>query len=226
MQINVSYDQNPSSLPAGLVNAVSYAVNCLDTLLTANVTIILHVGYGEVDGMNLGPGALGESYVDNYVSASYSSVRSALLSQGAPGASSLPANSPLSGFLYMSPAERRPWARDAAASANYYVGFSSAARNTQLHAQRDADSSDQDCFGGVVEHATSAGPGLVDQRPTLLMDLFHYSSAAVHSVSTGLGQHRLLLDQHEPRLVEQTIRTTAIHRCCSSALRLRRRMGS
>jgi hypothetical protein len=76
MQINVSYDQNASSLPAGFISAVNYAVNNFDTLFTANVTITLHVGYGEIGPNNtpLGSGALGESSVLTYVAASYSSV--------------------------------------------------------------------------------------------------------------------------------------------------------
>ena len=47
MQINVSYDQNPSSLPAGFVCAINYVVNYFDTLFSANVTITLQVGYGK-----------------------------------------------------------------------------------------------------------------------------------------------------------------------------------
>ena len=138
MQINVSYDQNQSSLPAGFVNAVSYAVNYLDSLLTANVTITLHVGYGEIAGSSLEPGALGESVFTQYAVANYSDVRNALLAQGAPGASSLPANPPLSGTLLMSPAEAQAMGVGSAATANYYVGLQRHPRHIQLRPQRTA----------------------------------------------------------------------------------------
>jgi NAD(P)-dependent dehydrogenase (short-subunit alcohol dehydrogenase family) len=105
LQINVTFDQNQNSLPAGFVAAVNFVVNYYDNLFTNNTTINIHVGFGEISGQALGSGALGESYAAQYVLASYSSVRNALLAQGAPGASTLPSSSPLAGSLYLAQAE-------------------------------------------------------------------------------------------------------------------------
>ena len=66
MQINVSFDQNQSSLPSGFVTAVNYVVSYFDTLFTNNVTLNIHVGYGEIDGQSLASNALGESYAPQY----------------------------------------------------------------------------------------------------------------------------------------------------------------
>src|ERR1700686_3303949 len=97
MQINVTFDLNKSSLPAGFIAAVTYAVNYLDQVFTNPVRINIYLGYGESCPPPYTPlpsNALGESYAPNYVNESYSSVRSALLAQHAPGASTLPSSSP------------------------------------------------------------------------------------------------------------------------------------
>lgn len=189
MQINVSYDQNPNTLPTGFVNAVNYVVNYLDTTFVANVTITLHVGYGEVAGTALSSGTLGESYVDNYVSASYSSVRNALLAQGAPGASTLPATSPLQGTLYMSPAEAQALGVGSAASANYYVGFNSTP-GVFSYTPNATPASNQYYFVGVLEHEITEDLGrvsLINYQPHYYdtMDLFRYASPGLRSTSPG-----------------------------------------
>jgi hypothetical protein len=69
-------------------------VNYLDKLFTNPISITIHVGYGEVDGFQLGSNALGESYYAVSEPETYSAVVSALKAENAPGASTLPANSP------------------------------------------------------------------------------------------------------------------------------------
>jgi hypothetical protein len=48
MQINITYDQDPSTLPAGFTDAVNYAVQQFDTTFTNNITLNISVGYGEL----------------------------------------------------------------------------------------------------------------------------------------------------------------------------------
>jgi hypothetical protein len=111
MNINVSFDQSVASLPSGFVTAVNYVVNYFDNLFTNAVTINVAVGYGEIERQALASNALGESlpgingqagyvYLENYAQA-----RSALLAQNAPGASTLPSNSPVPGSLAVTSAE-------------------------------------------------------------------------------------------------------------------------
>src|SRR5207244_3826685 len=116
------FDQNTSSLPAGFVAAIEFVVNYYDSVFTNNAIINIHVGFGEIAGQALASGALGESSA-SYVMASYTSVRNALLAQGAPGASTLPSSAPLSGSLYMPQAEAQALGLTSAVS-NSYVGFS------------------------------------------------------------------------------------------------------
>ncbi|HJU10594.1 MAG TPA: hypothetical protein VJ728_06945, partial [Candidatus Binataceae bacterium] len=89
MEINLTYLQNQNSLPAGFVQDVNYVVGYLDSLFPTNVTLNIDVGF-----QNLGANILGESEASQYITASYSAVRSALQAEGAPGAAGLPASSP------------------------------------------------------------------------------------------------------------------------------------
>ncbi len=187
MQIDVSFDQSQSSLPAGFVSAVDYVVNTFDTLFTANVTINIDVGYGEIAGQALGANALGESYAPSYFLENYSSVRSALLAQGAPGAATLPATSPLSGTLYMPQAEAQALGLTSAVSTNY-VGFSSSLPFS--YAPNTTPASNQWYFIGVVEHEFTEVMGrvsLIDGQPSYYstMDLFRYLAAGTRDLTTG-----------------------------------------
>src|SRR5579863_3363931 len=174
MQINVTFDQSTSSLPAGFVNAINYVVNYYDSLFTNNVTINLHVGFGEIDGQTLASGALGESEAANYVSASYSSVRNALIGKNAPGASTLPGSQPLSGQLYLSQAEAQALGLSSAVSTNY-VGFSSVYPFS--YAANVTPSSSEFYFIGVAEHEISEDMGrvsLLDGQPSYYSPLDLY----------------------------------------------------
>src|SRR5262249_50030078 len=80
MLINVIYDQNPNTLPVGFTTVVAAVVQFFETEFTNPITINLHVGYGEIQGMPLFPGALGESVPLLYfIPSSYFLVRAALL---------------------------------------------------------------------------------------------------------------------------------------------------
>ena len=187
MQINVSFDQSQSSLPSGFVTAVNYVVSYFDTLFTNNVTINIHVGYGEIAGQSLAANALGESYAPQYLQESYSSVRTALQGQGAPGAATLPSSSPLSGSLYMPQAEAQAMGLTSAVSTSY-VGFSSALPLS--YTPNATPASNQYYFVGVIEHEFTEVMGRVsligdqpyDYSP---MDLFRYSSPGVRSLGPG-----------------------------------------
>jgi hypothetical protein len=187
MQINVTFDQSISSLPAGFVNAIDYVVNYYDTLFTNNVAINLDVGYGEIDGQALASGALGESEAANYVPESYSSVRNALIGKDAPGASTLPVSQPLLGQLYLSQAEAQALGLTSAISTNY-VGFSSI--YPLSYAANLTPPSNEFYFIGIAEHEISEDMGrvsLLDGQPDYYspLDLFRYTSSGVRDTSTG-----------------------------------------
>src|ERR1043165_3791705 len=108
MNLNISFDQATSSLPAGFVTAVNYVVNLFNNLFTANVTINIAVGYGEVNGTALNSTNLGQSQWFFGPGYTYSQARSALQTAGDPGASTLPVSDPTSGkILDMSRAQEK-----------------------------------------------------------------------------------------------------------------------
>jgi hypothetical protein len=124
MQINVSFDASVANAPAAFVTAVNYVVNLLDTTFTNNVTININVGYGTIAGQAMDAGALGETMITQYASASYNSVLSVLQAEGAPGASQLPSSAPLPGTVYMPQSEAQALGLSNVVSTSY-VGFSS-----------------------------------------------------------------------------------------------------
>lgn len=188
MQINVTFDQSASSLPAGFVAAINYVVNYFDNLFTNSVTINIDVGYGEIAGHTLASNSLGESEW-NLVSANYGSIRSALLAQGAPGASTLPSSSLLAGNPFMPLAEAQALGLSPSnGSLAGYVGFSSSLPFS--YSATTTPASNQYYFIGVAEHEISEVMGrlsLLSDQPYDYspMDLYRYTAAGVRDVTTG-----------------------------------------
>jgi VCBS repeat-containing protein len=196
MNINVSFDQSTSSLPSGFVAAVNYVVNYFDSLFTNPITISIAVGYGEIDGQTLSSNALGESesgingqpgyvYIEDY-----SQTRSALLSQNAPGASTLPSSSPASGSLAMPSAEARALGLYSSNSGvDGWVGFDSSP-GVFSYSINSAPPSGEYYFVGVVEHEFTEVMGrasFLDSAPNYygLIDLYRYSAPGARQLGTG-----------------------------------------
>ena len=186
MQINVTFDQSVSSLPTGFVSAVNYVVNYFDSLFSNSCTINVCVGWGEVGGSTLSGGALGESETF-LVGKNYSSVKSALLGQNAPGASTLPSTAPLAGTLTMPTAEAKALGFSSSGTIDGYVGFSNSVSWDYTTATPSAN---QFYLIGTIEHEITEVMGrmsMVDSQPSSysLMDLYRYSAPGVRSTSVG-----------------------------------------
>ena len=186
MQINVTFDQSVSSLPTGFVSAVNYVVNYFDSLFSNSCTITICVGWGEVGGSTLSGGALGESETF-LVGKNYSSVKSALLGQNAPGASTLPSAAPLAGTLTMPTAEAKALGFSSSGTIDGYVGFSNSVSWDYTTATPSAN---QFYLIGTIEHEFTEVMGrmsMVDSQPSSysLMDLYRYSAPGVRSTSVG-----------------------------------------
>src|SRR5262249_41371501 len=134
MNIIVSFDQSPATLPPGLPSVISSVLTLYQSQFTDNITFNLHVGFGEVHGSALGPGALGQSFwfLNSY---SYTALRNALVADqksndDATALGNVPATDPLGGT-------HTYWAAQVQAKAlgllsnsvvvDTYVGFSSTA---------------------------------------------------------------------------------------------------
>ena len=183
MQIDVTYAQSVSSLPSGFVTDINYVVNYLDSLFPNNVTLNIEVSY-----QNLGSGILGESEASQYVSESYSAVRSALQAEGAPGAATLPASSPLpTSTLSMSIAEAQ--ALGLAASSGIQDGEVFFTNQYQWsYSQTATPGANQFYFIGVVEHEITEVMGRVSldgDGGYSPMDLYRYSAPGVRDTTTG-----------------------------------------
>ena len=214
MQIDVIYDQSSSSLPAGFVSAINDAVAFLDSEFTNPVTITIDVGYGEIggpDGGSLGPGDLGESNWPVEEPETYSAVRNALIAQDAPGATTLPVNSPFgSDQLYISPPEALALGLPLSGGTlpmkggtqiDGYVGFATESSLEASGASWDFASggtvpSDEYYFIGVVEHEITEDMGrvsLLDQPDPntgqltdyAVTDLYRYLSAGERDLTEG-----------------------------------------
>ncbi len=196
MQIDVTYDQSQGSLPAGFVTAVNYVVNYYDTTFTNNVTVNIHLGYGEIAGQSLGSGALGESETF-FDSVGYSQAVNALKANQ-PSATqqaayaTLPGSNPLGGgTLWVSTAEEKALGLIAGnnSAIDGYVGFSS----TYPFDYSTSAVSGQYYFDGVVAHEFSEvlgrdsllGEGLGSTNSYSIMDLFRYAAAGTRQLGTG-----------------------------------------
>src|ERR1700704_5994079 len=111
MIVNFIYDSTVNSAPAGFTSTLTAVANFFQTTFSDPVTININVGYGKINGGNLGAGALGESltYLNNYT---YSQLRSNLASDATSGddftsVNSLPPNNPNGGNYWVSTAEAK-----------------------------------------------------------------------------------------------------------------------
>ncbi len=196
MQINVTYDPSTAAgAPAGFFSAVQYVVNLFDTTFTNNASINIEFGYGDfpADGSTVSP--LGESQQNRAVFGDYSQVRNILVSEGAPGAGTLPSSSPLAGQLVIGSAEQK--ALGLIGSSSTLDGWVGIASNAALQSiggswsfsPTATPSSSQFYIVGTIEHEISEVMGrvsLLNQRGEFgLPDLYRYSAPGVRQTGTG-----------------------------------------
>src|ERR1043166_7466834 len=132
MNINLIFDQAVGTLPAGFVASLNAVVQYLDSHFNNPVTINIHVGYGQINGQPLSPGALGQSltFFNQY---SYSAIRTDLIANATSAdqiaaVNSLPATDPTpggNGHYWVSTAEAKAIGLSGASSAtDGFIGFS------------------------------------------------------------------------------------------------------
>jgi hypothetical protein len=183
VDIHVTYDSSVGSAPAGFTSVVQkvadfFASSFIDPISGQHITINIDVGYGEVDGMRMGLGALGES-VTNLQGVTGSQLASAYsasyLSDVALG------SSPTTGNLYVSFAEAKALNIAVPNTIDGYVGFSSQSGIFDYN-NSDGVSSGQYDFYGTVAHEFSEVMGrillvgqTINSSPSYMAyDLFHY----------------------------------------------------
>lgn len=105
MQINVIYDPSVASAPSGFKTAVAYVVNLLDTAFANDITLNIHVGWGEVGGSVIPSGFLGRSEEAQAPAFDYATVRDVLIAHGTSNTqlaafATLPASDPTGGGTF------------------------------------------------------------------------------------------------------------------------------
>ena len=196
MNIIVIYGQGAvgNAAPAGFYSAVNYVTNYYDTLFTNNVTININVSYGSIldpytnTYSHLSSGDLGESYENSEAPTNYASARNVLLSEDAPGASTLPPSSPDAGSLYMGSAEAKALGFLGASSAlDGSVGIS--ANTAWDFTPNTTPTANQYYLVGALEHEISEVMGRVSDLDTpgeyTVADLYRYSAPGVRDLATG-----------------------------------------
>jgi hypothetical protein len=126
---NVTYDASANSAPAGFKTAFAAAIEFYTTEFSDPITINIDVGWGEVDGIPLSAGNLGESFSFLNIF-SYSQVRSALQADATSvddqrAVASLPGRDPTGGgnFLVTKGEQKAPGLLGASNAVDGYVGF-------------------------------------------------------------------------------------------------------
>jgi hypothetical protein len=193
MNLNVSFDQAVGTLAPGLVAAVNYVVNYFDALFTNNVTVNIHLGYGEAEGSPLSAGDLGESQA-NFASVSYQQAVGAFESAEQVGPATLPGSSPFAaGTLWLTTAQERALDFLPANSAEIdgWVGVSNTTPFS--YAANVTPAPGEYYFIGVLEHeftevmgrVSFIGAHLGGTQSYSLMDLYRFSAPGAHQTGTG-----------------------------------------
>ena len=199
---DVTYDASVNSAPAGFTAAFAAAVEFYTTKFSDPITINIDVGWGEVDGIPLSAGDLGESDW-SFNRFSYSQVRSALQG-GATSAddreavATLPASDPTGGGnFWITTAEQKALGLLGASTAvDGYVGFSANDIFTFDPSNRDVSGAYD--FIGVAEHEISEVMGRDSFSGRTIsgrshsyspMDLFRYASPGTRQLGTGAASY-------------------------------------
>ena len=188
VDFHVTYDSSVGKAPAGFTSVVQqvadfFAASFQNPISGQHMTINIDVGYGEVDNMRMGPGAIGES-ATNLLSVTDSALRSAYsssyLNDVHLGTSAAP------GSLFVSYAEGKALGFSVPNTIDGYVGFSSQKGIFDYNNTDGVSSGQYDAFG-VVAHEFSEVMGrillvgaTINNAPSYMaFDSFHYSSPGV-----------------------------------------------
>ncbi len=186
--INFHFDSSVGSAPAAFKSALQAAASYLESMFTDPVTLDINVGYGEIDGAAIDPGALAESSF-NFNTYTYSEILAALQADGtsasdAQALAHLQATNPTSGgTIALTQAE----AKALGLSGDFTVtdgsiGFDSSASFD--FSPGDGIGAGQDDFFAAAVHEISEVMGRVlgvgiltsDGPGYFPLDLFHYSA--------------------------------------------------
>ena len=186
--INITYDSSVANAPAGFEAVVASVVQFYESEFTNPITLNIDVGWGEINGQSLGPGALGESesYLESF---SYSQIQTALIANATSSnqlsaVSSLPTSAPVNGTFYLTLADATALGLLSSSTIlDGYVGFNS----SFSYAYNDSSGVPAGAYDlyGVVAHEISEVMGRISMLDSSNsysdLDLFRYSAPGVLS---------------------------------------------
>jgi hypothetical protein len=193
VNIHITYDNSVGSAPSGFTSDVQQVADFFAKSFTdpTAITMNIAVGFGEIDGMRLGLGALGES-ATNLAQVSYSTLQSDYSNAGLV---TLGGQNPTGSNLYVSFAEGKALGLIGSSTAiDGWVGFSSKSGIFDYN-NTDGVSSNQYDFAGAVAHELSEVMGRIllvggsiNNAPSYVAyDLFHYASPGVQDFQGNGG---------------------------------------
>ncbi len=191
MIINLTYDPSVANAPAGFTAALTSVVNFFQNNFSNPVTVNIAVGWGEVEGQALSPGALGES-ASFLQSTTYADLTSALTAHGTSSAdasaiASLPASDPTGGVYWLTTAEARALGMTTGGGLDGFMGFSNQSGIFDFQ-ESDAITARRYDFFAVAVHEISeiigrqllVGQTLGGQANSYEpLDLFHFTASGV-----------------------------------------------
>jgi len=187
--INVTYDSSVNSAPPQFRAVIQSAIQFLESQFADPVAMNITVGYGEVGGNAMSPGALGENqtFLNSYT---YAQLKNALIADAksaddATAIATLPTSSPVNGTFWATTAEAKALGLlTPSTSIDGYAGF--AAGNLFDYDNSNGVTAGLYDFYDVVLHELTEVMGrslLVGgtigstANSYELLDLFHYSAA-------------------------------------------------
>src|SRR5262249_4603960 len=147
---------------------MNYVVSWLDSTFTNPVTVNINVGWGEVHGQALVPGALGESIRSSSQLYSYSQILNALIANNAKSATDITADASL-----------------AAADPTNGGGFRIGDADAQALGLRPATSSTID---GWVGFDSAPGVFTFDPNNRAVSGLYDFMGVAFHEITEVMGR--------------------------------------
>ncbi|HWE73563.1 MAG TPA: NF038122 family metalloprotease [Stellaceae bacterium] len=190
LQINFTYQQDPSTLPSGFVAALNYAAQQIESIITSPVTVDISVFYGITAPSNLG---VSDGSLEEF---SYTEVKNALANVDPTAAAHMPASDPVAGSstLWVGSAEAAVLGLTdpiyvAGSGIDGTIGFNQNMTFTYDPNARAVPGAYD--FIGVAEHEITevlgrislfGNEGISDQGSVYtLLDMFHYTSPGVNT---------------------------------------------
>ena len=193
LQIDLVWDPSVAHAPKGFQAAIVTAATNYTKLFSDDIVIKIRVGYGEVNGSKLDPGALGESE-NNYKLVSYATVAGALAGDTYP--LTLARNEPTTAQIYVTNAEAKALGLmpGNATGVDGWIGLSTSSSITYSLGGPAAGSGKYDAVA-IAEHEINEVMGrvgmegaIVKGHPTYsVLDLFNFSSPGTLELSANGG---------------------------------------